>query len=57
MTPQPPDEYERMKSAISLGNRVGLSPLRAVANMRPALKDSGLLLRRWLDEQRGGERV
>lgn len=45
-------EYERMKSAIRAGDRAGMSPARAVANMRPALRHAGRLLRRWLDEQR-----
>lgn len=44
-----------MKRAIEIGQGVGQSPAMSVARMNPALKDAGVLLRRWLDEQRSAD--
>jgi hypothetical protein len=45
-------EYQRMLRAIEVGNGVGQSPAMSVARMNPKLENAGVLLRRWLDEQR-----
>jgi hypothetical protein len=49
------EEYIRMKRAIEVGRGVGQSPAMSVARMSPELEKAGILLRRWLDEQREAE--
>jgi hypothetical protein len=52
MAEQQTDEYERMKQAIQRGAQKGSPPVSSVAAMRPPCRNAGVLLCRWLDEQR-----